>query len=115
IRRLKAGEAAGYGAMFNAPRDMTLAIVGCGYADGILRLSHRGAYGWVNGGPAPFAIVTMDLIGLDVTECAPVKVGDMAELLGENAKLDHLARAAESVAHECLVRLSPRGERIYLE
>jgi len=36
------------------------------------------------------------------------------ELLGDNAPLDDLAAAAGTVAHEVLVRLGRRGERIYL-
>lgn len=114
LRDLKAGEKAGYGATFTARGDMRLAVVGCGYADGIIRQSHKGAAGWLHGSRSPFCFVTMDLIGIDVSGVAAVAVGDRVELLGENAKLDDLAKAAGSVAHECLTRLSPRGERAYL-
>lgn len=113
IRELRAGERAGYGSMFQAMRPMRLAILGSGYADGVIRRSHKGGYAWLNGARAPFAIVTMDLIGVDVSDIA-VKVGDRAELLGPNALLDDLAVAAGSVAHECLVRLSGRAARTHL-
>lgn len=114
IRDLKAGQAVGYGPMFTAPRDMRLAIVGAGYADGVIRASHAKGYGVVAGVRCPFAIVTMDLIGLDVTGAPDARVGDRAELLGPNALLDDLAKAAGSVAHECLVRLGDRAERAYV-
>lgn len=113
VRDLKPGERAGYGTMFEVPRAMQLALVGAGYADGIIRRSHGGGYACINGRKARFCIVTMDLIGIDVSD-TPVKVGDRAELLGANALLDDLAHAAGSVAHECLVRLSGRAARTYL-
>ena len=40
--------------------------------------------------------------------------GWTAELLGPNALLDDLAAAGGTVAHEILVRLSRRAERVYL-
>jgi alanine racemase len=113
IRRLKAGDVAGYGGMFTAPHDMTLALVGVGYADGVIRQAHKAGYGVVRGVRSPLAIITMDLIGLDVSDVPDAAVGDLAELLGPQALLDDLAKAANSVAHECLVRLSDRADRIY--
>ena len=114
LHDLAAGEAVGYGAMFRAPRAMRIAIVGMGYADGIIRAAHRGAKAFLNGALAPFAAVTMDLIALDIDACRSVKIGDRAELLGPNAPLDDLARASGSVAHECLVHLGRRAQRTYL-
>ena len=114
LRDLKAGESAGYGTMFTASADMRLAIVGAGYADGVIRAAAGKGYGVVRGVRCPFAIITMDLIGLDVSAVAGVTIGDAAELLGCEALLDDLAQAAGSVAHECLVRLSPRARRTYI-
>ncbi len=114
LRDLKAGEAVGYGTMFTAPRAMRIAVVGAGYADGIIRRAHRGARAWLDGASAPIVVVTMDLIAIDVSECPKAKVGDMVELLGPDALLDDLAAASDSVAHECLVRLGPRAQRLYL-
>lgn len=114
VRDLKAGEAVGYGTMFTAPRAMRIAVVGAGYADGIIRAAHKTAQAFVEGAAAPFVVVTMDLIALDISACAEVKIGDPAELLGPNALLDDLAAASGSVAHECLVHLGRRAQRTYL-
>jgi alanine racemase len=114
IRELRAGEAVGYGTMFTAPRAMRIAVVGAGYADGIVRAAHRTARAFVAGAAAPFAVVTMDLIALDISGCPAAKVGDQAELLGPIAPLDDLAKASGSVAHECLVHLGRRAQRTYL-
>lgn len=113
VRDVAAGQWAGYGAMFSAPRDMRIGVVAAGYADGVLRTSHRTARAFIGGRPAPLAIVTMDLIAVDLTDCPQAAPGDLVELLGPHALLDDCAAAADTVAHECLVRLSSRAERIY--
>jgi len=55
----------------------------------------------------------MDLMVIDLGD-APAAIGDEVEILGVNAQLDDLATAGGTVAHEILVRLSRRAERIYL-
>lgn len=114
VRDLRAGEAVGYGTMFTAPRAMRIAVVGAGYADGIIRAAHRTARAYLAGAAAPFVVVTMDLIALDISARPDVKIGDEAQLLGPNALLDDLASASGSVAHECLVHLGRRAQRTYL-
>jgi alanine racemase len=54
----------------------------------------------------------MDLTVVEIGDAA-LSVGDPVELLGPNARLDDLAAAAGTVAHEVLVRLSRRAERVY--
>lgn len=113
IRDLRAGEAVGYGAMFTAPAPMRIALAAAGYADGVLRTAHGKTSGFVGGQRRAVVAITMDLIALDVSE-GQAALGDEVEFLGPNIQLDDLAAAAGSVAHECLVRLSARAERIYL-
>jgi len=113
IRDLAAGESAGYGAMFTAREPLRIGVAGAGYADGVLRRSYSQGVGWIGGAPAPFVIVTMDLIAVDLRNSPGAKVGDRVEFLGPHAQLDDVAAAAGSVAHEVLVRLSPRTQRHY--
>lgn len=112
IRELKRGEQVGYGAMFTAPGPMRVAVVGSGYADGVLRTSHAGGAAWLEGRRLPFLIVSMDLIVVDIGDLG-ARVGDRVELMGDHAQLDDLAAAARSVAHELLVRISARATRVY--
>ena len=113
IRNVEPGEFIGYGSRVVAERPMRVAILGAGYADGIIRAGAGRAYAWCAGARRPVVIVTMDLIAIEIGEAA-VQIGDMAELLGPNALIDDQAAAAATVAHECLVRLGGRGERVYL-
>ncbi|MFN3522434.1 MAG: alanine racemase [Phenylobacterium sp.] len=112
VRVAPPGEFLGYGSSLQAERPMRLAILGAGYADGLLRAA-RGGYAWWAGERRPIVFVTMDLTAVEIGE-APARIGDMVELLGPNVAIDDLAHAAGTVAHECLVRLGGRGERVYL-
>ncbi|HEX7943214.1 MAG TPA: alanine racemase, partial [Phenylobacterium sp.] len=113
IRFLQAGDRVGYGAAFTAQQPMRVAVVAAGYADGVIRAAMGKGYAWAAGARRPLLTVNMDLLVIDLGD-APAAVGDAVELLGPNVLLDDLANAAGTVAHEVLVRLSPRAERVYL-
>lgn len=99
--------------MFTAPNDMTIALIEAGYADGFLRTGHAKAQAALSGRLHPLAIISMDLIAVEISAAPDAQVGDFVELLGPTALLDNAALAAGTVAHECLVRLSPRADRLY--
>lgn len=113
IRTVRAGERLGYGAKVVMERTTRVAVVGAGYADGVIRAARGAGYAWYGGARRPMLIVNMDLLVIDLGEAAG-RVGDEVELLGDNALLDDLASAAGTVAHEVLVRLGRRGERGYV-
>lgn len=103
VRDVEPGETFGYGATFTASQKMRTATVALGYADGYLRsLSGRG-YAFLGGAKRPIlGRVSMDLIILDVTDCAEAQPGAMAEFLGPNVKLDELAALAQTAPYEIL-------------
>jgi alanine racemase len=113
IRTIMPGEFVGYGSHLVAETSTRVAVVAAGYTDGIIRSAKQRGYAWYGGKRRRLLIVTMDLILIELGHDAAA-VGDWVELLGPNAHLDDLAAAADTVAHECLVRLSTRAERIYL-
>jgi alanine racemase len=113
IRSLQPGDRVGYGETFTAERAMRVAVVGAGYADGLLRATAGAGYAWLAGARRRLLAVTMDLLVIELGE-TPANVGDPVELLGPNVCLDDLAAAARTAPHEILVRLSPRAERVYL-
>jgi len=114
LRDLKPGDQVGYGSMFTASEPMRIAVVGAGYADGVQRRTHSSGFAVLAGQTAPYAVVTMDLIAIDVRGVEAPKVGDMVELLGPNVPVDAVAQFSKTVAHECLTRLSYRAERRYV-
>ncbi len=113
VREVQAGQMIGYGSTTIVEVDSRVAVVAAGYADGLIRGAMGRSHAWFAGALRKVLIVTMDLIALDIGE-AEASPGDMVELLGPRVLVDDLAAAAGTVAHECLVRLGGRAERLYL-
>ena len=115
IRRIKAGESVGYGRAFTAPRDMRIAIVGIGYAEGYAR-SLRGQLMLRGRRVAVLGRVCMGMIFADLGATPDAQNGDTAWLLGgpePNAVTIHeLADAWGSISYEVFCLLG-RNMRIY--
>ncbi|MEL7232740.1 MAG: alanine racemase C-terminal domain-containing protein, partial [Pseudomonadota bacterium] len=113
VREVSQGETLGYDATYTAPRDMRVATVGAGYADGLpVALSNK-SQAIIHDQPVPIVgRISMDLTILDVTDVhLPVQVGSVVEFLGE--QLAAQAKAAGTIDYELLVRLGQRLRRDY--
>jgi len=114
VRAVPSGESVGYDATFTAERPTRVAIVPLGHADGILRSLAGQGFAWFEGGRRPIlGSVSMDLVAIDVTGCEAARPGEWVELIGPNALVDDVAKAAGTISYEVLVRLSGRADRIY--
>jgi alanine racemase len=116
LKRLRRGETLGYGCTFEAARDMVVATVPAGYADGYARaLSNRGRV-IVGGAYAPVVgRVSMDLTLVDVTDVAGVALGDVVTLIGADGELavpaEDVARTAGTLSYEITCGVSARVPR----
>jgi len=114
VRRIDRGESVGYGATFRAGRPSTLATIGLGYADGLMRAIGKDGHAAIAGTRIPFAgRVSMDLATLDVTDIPNVKVGDEVEVFGDTVSLEEFAGNAGTVNYEILTRMGTRVPRHY--
>jgi alanine racemase len=113
VRDLRAGDILGYGENVRIDAPTRVAVVAAGYADGIFRSARAGGYAWFAGARRRLLVVSMDMLVIDLGDAA-AQIGQTVELLGPGALLDDQAQAAGTVAHEILVRLSRRAERVYL-
>jgi alanine racemase len=113
IKMIKKGQSVGYGHTYTANKDMQLAVVFGGYADGILRsLSGRG-FAWCNGVSIPMVgRVSMDSIFFDVTELN--EKPDSVQIFNSNECLDSLAASAGTISYEILTSLGSRYQRQYI-
>src|SRR5881296_4581988 len=86
IRDMPKGSSISYGRTFIAPRNMRVATLSAGYADGYpWHLSNRGAAVLVRGKRCPLlGRVTMDLMVIDVSGLDDVKVGNEVVLMGSD-------------------------------
>ena len=115
VRAVPPGESVGYDATFTARAPTRVAIVPVGHADGLLRASAGQGFVWFDGARRPIlGSVSMDLVAVDVTGCEAARPGAVAEIIGPNALVDDVAKAAGTISYEILVRLSGRAERSYI-
>ncbi|MGZ6018739.1 MAG: alanine racemase [Phenylobacterium sp.] len=112
IRTLRPGDVLGYGESVRIDVATRVAVVAAGYTDGVIRAAKGAGRVWFAGAKRRLLIVNMDILVIEIGD-ADAALGDHVELLGPNAPLDHLAAAGGTVAHEILVRLSRRAERLY--
>ncbi len=120
IRKVQKGDSISYNRTFVAEHDMTIAVICCGYADGISRtFSNRGAF-LINGHRAPIlGNVCMDLTVVDVSGIPDIKPFDEAVIFGEQAgsviSPDELASLSGTITYELLTSISKRVPRTYCE
>jgi alanine racemase len=113
VRTVEPGEWLGYGSNLRVTQPLRIAVAAAGYADGLLRRGGGRASAWFAGARRPVRIINMDLLAIEIGD-APARPGDRIELMGPNLPVDDLAAATDTVAHECLVRLSGRARRRYV-
>ena len=115
-KTLKKGEYVSYGRTFCAPRDMRIATVTAGYADGYPRgLSNKGVCS-IHGRPAPqIGNVCMDQLMLDVSDIPGTRAGDIVTLFGGEAAdtIDAVAQKTGTINYTVLCGLSRRVLRLY--
>ena len=118
-RRVVKGEYIGYGKTYQAPRDMAVATVAAGYADGVPRaLSNVGSV--IIGGKKCRIVgsVCMDATMIDVFG-VDVDIGDYAVFIGTDGKeritCEEVARLSDTINYEIVCGISKRVPRIYKE
>lgn len=117
IEDLPAEDAVSYGCLFRAQKDMRIAMVSCGYADGYRRAYSNKTHLLINGKKANvLGRIAMDCMMVDVSEI-DCKIGDEAVLLGSDGEnlisAQQLMCYGESVSGEVTASISNRVKRIY--
>jgi alanine racemase len=109
VQTLQVGEGVGYGQLFLAERTMRVGVVACGYADGYPRNAPTGTPILVNGRlTRTLGRVSMDMLSVDLSECADAGVGSSVELWGEGLSVDLVAAATHTSSYELLCALAAR-------
>jgi alanine racemase len=117
VKEITAGTGVSYGYRFIADRDMRIAVVGIGYADGIpRRLS-----GWmtvaIRGRSIPqIGAITMDQLVLDVSQIPDLQVGEIVTILGRDGgveiSVDDWANQLGTISWEILCGFKHRLPRV---
>ena len=114
IRKVRKGDFIGYDNTFKAERDMKIAIVPVGYADGLNR-QFSNAVGSVFIKKAECKIIgkiSMDSFAIDISNIS-TKLGDEVEILGENLHVTTIAKKINTIPYEIYSTLNRRLKRFY--
>ena len=118
VKTIRAGEAVSYGGTYVADKEVRVATIPVGYADGYARsLSNKG-YVLIAGCKAPIlGRICMDQFMVDVSDIAGVKVLDEVVLLGslgnETITMEYLGELSDKFNYEFACGISKRVPRIY--
>ena len=117
IQEIKKHDTAGYGLRFIAEKDMKLAVVSIGYADGIPRAIAGSGFVLVNGKFAKVIAVCMDSIIIDIS-LIDAKICDDVVIIGKsgdnNIFVCDVASWCGTIEYEIMTRVSKRVKRVYI-
>ena len=121
LREIPAGTSISYGRTYTAERDMRVAVLPIGYADGLLRgLSGKVSFRIRGKMARSVGRICMDMCMVDVSEIPEIRVGDEAALFGYDTDgtllpCERIAQQAGTISYEILCGISKRIPRIYMQ
>lgn len=116
LRDIASGESVGYDGCWTSQRPSRIATLAIGYADGYPRHARNGTPVRIAGQAAALVgRVSMDSIGVDVTDCGSVAVGDEATLWGQDLPIGRVAECAQTISYQLLTAVGQRVTRVYLD
>lgn len=116
IKQMREGESIGYGQTYMCPKEMRIATISIGYADGIQRrLSYTSFRLQVcNKEVKILGRISMDLISIDITDVDEAEIGTEAIFFSEQKPIEEMSNALDTIPYEILTNLGSRVERILL-
>ncbi|MGB9848184.1 MAG: alanine racemase [Minisyncoccia bacterium] len=117
IKTVKKGEGVGYGFTWVADKDTKIAVVACGYYEGVPRfLSNTGYFYFDNIPLKILGRVSMNLTIVDVSAIKDLRIEDEIEVISNKPdRLNscyNIAKIGGTIPYEILIRLSPQIKRI---
>ncbi|MGV6806530.1 MAG: alanine racemase C-terminal domain-containing protein, partial [bacterium] len=115
MRSVAKGEGVGYGQRWIAERESIIGTVAIGYGDGYPRHAPNGTPVLVNGKRVPLAgRVSMDTIGIDLTDTPGARIGDKVTLWGPGLPAYEIASLSGTIAYELFTGVTARVPREYI-
>lgn len=119
VRDIPQGTPIGYGNTFKSSKNMKVATVSTGYADGYNRLLSNKGYVLINGKKANVVgRICMDQFMVDVTDIENVHSGMLATLIGKDGEeeitIDELASLCDTINYEVTCSITNRVKKFYI-
>lgn len=117
VKKISKGDTVGYNNTFVAPRDMLIATIPAGYAEGVdRRLSNKGQVE-VNGILCPIiGRVSMNITTIDVSAVPAVKLGDTVTIISDDnaspISISNIATTCQTIPYEILVHIPAHLRRV---
>ncbi|TWH38892.1 alanine racemase [Dulcicalothrix desertica] len=120
VKTIEAGTGVSYGYKYIASRDMRIAVVGIGYADGIPRNLSNKMQVIIRGQRIPqIGAITMDQIMLDISSIPDIQENEIVTILGkdqnEQITADDWANELNTISWEILCSFKHRLPRVAVE
>ncbi len=120
VKTIQKGDAVSYGRTFVADRELKLATVPIGYADGYPRVMSNRGYVLISGKKAPIiGRICMDQMTVDVTDIENVAIGTVVTVIGRDGEneitVDDIANACNTISYEIVCNISVRMPRVYIK
>lgn len=118
VKDFPAGKSIGYNRNYFSKKEMKVATIGMGYADGVAKsLSNKGYFRYQGQKIPIVGDVCMDQIMLDCSAFPELKAGDFLSYFGDpkenQSSATEIAQLINSSNYELLCRIGNRVERIY--
>ena len=120
VKRVPPNSAVSYNRRYVSDREMKIATVPIGYADGYPRSLSNKAEMLLHGKRVPvIGSVCMDQLMLDVSDIDDVCMGDVVTVVGkdggESIQFDELAALAQTISYELMCLIGRRVPRVYIK
>ncbi len=116
IKNIKKGDTIGYGRNGVASKNLKIATIPLGYADGLNRKLGNGNWQMLLNGKKASTIgnVCMDMVMIDVSNIK-CQEGDNVVVFGDKNPIIKIARQIKTIPYEILTAYSPRVKRIFIK
>ncbi len=118
VKTVNKGDTISYGCDFVADKEMKIATVPMGYADGFLRANAKNDIPMIINGKKAFIVgrICMDQLMLDVSDIPDVRMGDEVTVFGDGAcSVDEYASANGTINYEIICTVGRRVPRVFIQ
>jgi len=117
IKNIPKGEGVGYGFTWIADRETKVAVVPCGYYEGVPRYLSNIGYFYYHDQPLKIiGRVSMNLTVVDISSIDEIKLEEEVEVFSDDLNkmnsFNYVAKTGNTIPYEILVHLSPQIKRV---